>query len=51
MKKTTERLLKLSAKMSEKIAIKSCGATSLLDSYQPKIPDAVRAMAEKNKIK
>ena len=51
MKKATEKLLKLGAKMSEKIAIKSCGATSLFDTYQPKIPDAVRAMAEKNKAK
>lgn len=51
MKKATEKLLKLSAKMSEKVAIKSCGATSLLDTYQPKIPDAVRIMAEKNKAK
>ena len=51
MKKVTERILKLSAKMSEKIAVKSCGATSILDSYQPKIPAAVRAMAEKNKTK
>lgn len=51
MKKATEKLLKLGAKMSEKIAIKSCGATSLFDTYQPKIPDAVRAMAAKNKTK
>ncbi len=51
MKKVTEKLLKLSAKMSEKIAVKSCGATSILDSYQPKVPEAVRAMAEKNKTK
>ncbi len=51
MKKATEKLLKLSAKMSEKIAIKSCGAASLFDTYQPKVPDAVRAMANKNKNK
>ena len=51
MKKATEKLLKFSAKMSEKIAVKSCGAASTFDSYQPKIPDAVRAMAEKNKTK
>ncbi len=51
MKKVTERILKFSAKVSEKIAVKSCGATSMFDSYQPKIPDAVRAMAEKNKTK
>ena len=51
MKKTAEKILKLSAKISEKIAIKSCGATSLFDSYQPKVPDAVREMAKNNKSK
>ncbi len=51
MKKVTEKLLKFSAKMSEKIAVKSCGATSIFDSYQPKVPEAVRAMAGKNKTK
>lgn len=49
MKKATEKLLKLSAKISEKLAVKSCSATSTFDSYQPKVPDAVRAMAEKSK--
>ncbi len=44
MKKVTEKLLKLSAKMSEKIAVKSCGATSTFDSYQPKVPEAVRKL-------
>lgn len=51
MKKVTEKILKFSAKVSEKLAVKSCGATSMFDSYQPKIPDAVRVMAEKNKTK
>ena len=44
MKKAIEKLLKFSAKMSEKIAVKSCGATSIFDSYQPKIPEAVKKL-------
>ncbi len=48
MKKMTEKLLKASAKISEKMAIKSCGATSFVDSYQPKVPEAVRKLAQKN---
>ena len=44
MKKVTEKLLKLSAKMSEKIAVKSCGATSIFDSYQPKVLEAVKKL-------
>ncbi|HEZ7985715.1 MAG TPA: cyclic lactone autoinducer peptide [Ruminococcus sp.] len=51
MKKATEKLLKLSAKMSKSLAVKSCGAASTFDTYQPKVPNAVRAMAEKNKTK
>ncbi len=51
MKKITKGILKLGAKMSEKVAIKSCGATSILDTYQPKIPEAVRKMAQKGKVK
>ncbi|MBE6858522.1 MAG: cyclic lactone autoinducer peptide [Ruminococcus sp.] len=49
MKKIVETLLKTSAKMSERIAIKSCGATSLYDTYQPKVPEAVKELAKKNK--
>ncbi len=44
MKKAIEKVLKLSAKMSEKLAIKSCGATSFYDAYQPKVPEAVRKL-------
>ena len=46
MNKMTRELLKISAKVGEKLAIKSCGATSLVDSYQPKIPAAVRELKE-----
>lgn len=49
MKKLTAKLLKTSAKLSEKIAVKSCGATSFIDSYQPKIPEAVKKLAEAKK--
>lgn len=35
------------AKVSKKVAIKSCSATSSYDIYQPKIPNEVRALAEK----
>lgn len=51
MKKITRELLKLTAKASEKLAIKSCGATSLFDSYQPKVPAAVRQLKEQAKQK
>lgn len=44
MKKTIKKVLKLSAKMSEKLAVKSCGATSFYDAYQPKIPEAVKKL-------
>lgn len=44
MKKAMEKVLKLSAKMSEKLAVKSCGATSFYDAYQPKIPEAVKKL-------
>ncbi len=48
MNKYVEKVLKSSAKVSEKVAVKSCGATSWLDTYQPKVPAAVRKLAEKN---
>lgn len=48
MKKITEMLLRKSAQICEKIAIKSCDATSLYDAYQPKVPVAVRELAKKN---
>ena len=51
MKKVTKKILNLGARLSEKIAVKSCGTTSILDTYQPKIPEAVRKLAEKNKNK
>lgn len=42
MKKTTEKMLKFLAKASEKVAVKSCGATSVYDLYQPKVPQALK---------
>lgn len=48
MKKTTAKMLKLFAKVSKKVAVKSCGATSVYDLYQPKVPDAVKSLARKN---
>jgi len=51
MKKATNSLLKLSAKASRKLAIKSCGATSYFDTYQPVRPDAVTKIAEAKKNK
>ncbi len=49
MKKITREFLKFTAKVSEKLAIKSCGATSLIDTYQPKMPKAVRELKDQNK--
>lgn len=51
MKKITRELLKFTAKVSEKLAVKSCGATSLLDSYQPKVPAEVRQMKAQADLK
>ncbi len=48
MKKTTDKMLKLLANLSKKVAVKSCGATSVYDLYQPKVPDAVKSLAHKN---
>ncbi len=44
MKKTIKKVLKISAKMSEKLAVKSCGATSFFDAYQPNVPEAVKKL-------
>ena len=48
MKKATEKMLKLTAKVCEKVAVRSCCKTSGYDAYQPKVPDAVRMLAQKN---
>lgn len=44
-------LLKKVAKMCEKVAIYSCGKASILDSYQPKVPDVVRKMKAQADLK
>lgn len=50
MKKAAKSLLKLSARASRKLAIKSCGATSYFDTYQPVRPESLTklAFAKKN---
>lgn len=51
MKKAAKSLLKLSARASRQLAIKSCGATSYFDTYQPVRPEAVSKLAEAKKNK
>lgn len=46
MKKMMNQALKASAKISKMVAVKSCGMTSLIDTYQPKMPEAVRKLKE-----
>ena len=36
------------AKVAKTMAIKSCGAGSMWGAYEPKVPDAVKAMTKKN---
>lgn len=40
--KKMRKFLELSAKISEKLAVKSCGASSAYDYHQPKMPKALR---------
>ncbi|MBQ3566514.1 MAG: cyclic lactone autoinducer peptide [Oscillospiraceae bacterium] len=49
MNKFAKKVLTLSAKLSKKVAVKSCGATSIYDLYQPEVPKAVLEMAKNNK--
>lgn len=49
MNKLKETILKASAKVGTAIAIRSCGKASIVDTYQPKVPDAVRKLKEKTK--
>lgn len=51
MNKGSKRILDFSANLSKKLAIKSCGAASLFDSYQPRRPDAVSKLAISAKTK
>lgn len=46
MNKVYKELLEFSANLSKKLAVKSCGAASLFDTYQPRRPDAVAKLAE-----
>ena len=36
------------AKIAKAMAVKSCGAASMWGTYEPKIPEAVKAMTKKN---
>lgn len=36
------------AKFAKTMAVKSCGAASMWGAYEPKVPDAVKAMTKKN---
>lgn len=47
MSKLKEKILKAGAKASAAVAIRSCGKASIVDTYQPKVPDAVRKLKEK----
>ncbi len=40
--KKMNKILKFGAKISEKLAVKSCGATSCFDAHQPKVPKALQ---------
>ena len=42
MNKFAKMLLKSTAKISKKAAVKSCGATSFIGCYQPKEPKALQ---------
>lgn len=35
------------AKVAKIMAIKSCGAASMWGAYEPKVPDAVKALSKK----
>ena len=39
-----EKFLKFTAEVSEKLAVKSCGATSFFDAHQPKMPEALKKL-------
>lgn len=51
MNKAAKKVLEFSANLSKKLAVKSCGAASLFDSYQPRRPDAVSKLAASTKTK
>lgn len=51
MKKGVKKILTLSSKLSKEIAIRSCGAISVFDSYQPVRPEAVSKLAKSRKCK
>ncbi len=50
MKKGVKKVLTLSSKLSKELAVRSCSVVSSFDSYQPKIPAAVRALAEERNL-
>lgn len=36
------------AKIAKSMAVKSCGAASMWGTYEPKVPEVVKAMTKKN---
>ena len=51
MSELKKNLLKKVAKASEKVAVISCGKASILDTYQPKVPDLVRELKAQTDLK
>ena len=51
MSNLKERILKAGAKASVAVAIRSCGKASIVDTYQPKVPAAVRQLKEQDNAK
>jgi cyclic lactone autoinducer peptide len=45
MNTISKKILDFSAKLSKTLAIKSCGAASLFDTYQPCRPESVLNLA------
>lgn len=51
MNKAYKKVLEFSASLSKKLAVKSCGAASLFDTYQPRRPASVSKLAKTSKSK
>lgn len=51
MRNGVKKILMYSAKLSSKLAIKSCGAASIFDTYQPVRPNAVTKLANSKQNK
>ncbi|MCM1132289.1 MAG: hypothetical protein NC340_02345 [Ruminococcus flavefaciens] len=51
MNKGIKKLLVLSSKLSQELAVRSCSVVSTFDSYQPVRPEAVAKTAKSRKSK